>query len=222
MNEDNFYYIMDYSGNYYRLNGEDELVVADVKDATIFTDDQIQDRLVGKKAAFYCPVPADGEAEINVQEESEDEYVSHVKDIIYEEVHDPVEKSVASYDLSEINWKEYLTHFTYMEEGAKEYHDSLTEKLSDVDQKICDILHYIELCETDAEEDTDLIELLRICRENRRNIKDEELKVEYFRTNLGTNANVLKAKQALKGIQGLENRTRDRDTRGFLKTTPDA
>ena len=31
MNEDNFYYIMDYSGNYYRLNGEDELVVADVK-----------------------------------------------------------------------------------------------------------------------------------------------------------------------------------------------
>ena len=206
MNEDNFYYIMDYSGNYYRLNGEDELVVADVKDATIFTDDQIQDRLVGKKAAFYCPVPADGEAEINVQEESEDEYVSPVKDIIYEEVHDLVEKSVASYDLSEINWKEYLTHFTYMAEGAKEYHDSLTEKLSDVDQKICDILHYIELCETDAEEDTDLIELLRICRENRRNIKDEELKVEYFRTNLGTNANVLKAKQALKGIQGLENR----------------
>ena len=136
MNEDNFYYIMDYSGNYYRLNGEDELVVADVKDATIFTDDQIQDRLVGKKAAFYCPVPADGEAEINVQEESEDEYVSPVKDIIYEEVHDLVEKSVASYDLSEINWKEYLTHFTYMAEGAKEYHDSLTEKLSDVDQKI--------------------------------------------------------------------------------------
>ena len=67
-----------------------------------------------------------------------------------------------------------------------------------MDQKICDILHYIELCETDAEEDTDLIELLRICRENRRNIKDEELKVEYFRTNLGTNTNVLKAKQALK------------------------
>ena len=119
MNEDNFYYIMDYSGNYYRLNGEDELVVADVKDATIFTDDQIQDRLVGKKAAFYCTVPADGEAEINVQEESEDEYVSPVKDIIYEEVHDPVEKSVASYDLSEINWKEYLTHFTYMAEGAR-------------------------------------------------------------------------------------------------------
>ena len=42
MNEDNFYYIMDYSGNYYRLNGEDELVVADVKDATIFTGGLIQ------------------------------------------------------------------------------------------------------------------------------------------------------------------------------------
>ena len=75
MNEGNFYYIMDYSGNYYRLNSEDELVVADVEDATIFTGDQIHDRLVGKKAAFYCPVPADGEAEIKVQEESEDEYV---------------------------------------------------------------------------------------------------------------------------------------------------
>lgn len=52
----------------------------------------------------------------------------------------------------------------------------------------------------------DLIELLRVCRENRRDIKDESSRIEYFQSNLGTNANVAKAKQALKSIRGLKTR----------------
>mgnify|MGYP007064544075 CR=1 FL=1 len=64
----------------------------------------------------------------------------------------------------EMDWAEYLTHFTYLVEGLKDYRDELSKKHSDIDQKICDILHYIELCETDDNEAADLVELLRVCR----------------------------------------------------------
>ena len=113
---------------------------------------------------------------------------------------------MSSYDLSEIDWAEYLTHFTYLVEGLKDYREQLAKKHSDIEQKICDILHYIELCETNEEEAIDLVELLRVCRENRRDIKDELQRIEYFQNNFGTNMNVAKAKQALKCIKGLETR----------------
>ena len=84
--------------------------------------------------------------------------------------------------------------------------EELSKKHSDIDQKISDILHYIELCETNDNEATDLVELLRVCRENRRDIKDELQRIKYFQTGFGTNANVIRAKQALKSIKGLETR----------------
>lgn len=226
MGTDSLYYIMDYSGNYYRTNHTDQLVaVANEQDATVFTFAQANSRIcVGKKAAFYCMIPVedktdDTEAEDMVVEEDSnktileeqgkmnaDEYVSLVKELTYDEVTDQVEKNVSSYDLSEMDWEEYLTHFTYLVAGLKDYRDELAKKHSDIDQKICDILHYIELCETNDEEAIDLVELLRVCRENRRGIKDELQRIEYFQNNLGTNANAAKAKQALKCIKGLEKR----------------
>lgn len=45
-----------------------------------------------------------------------------------------------------------------------------------------------------------------MCRENRRDIKDEIQRIEYFQSYFGTNSNVAKAKQALKSIKGLETR----------------
>ncbi len=229
MGTNSLYYIMDYSGNYYRTNHEDQLVaVACEQDATVFTFAQANSRIsVGKKAAFYCMVPVDGgtdevsetesetvrleeEPDENIMEEQEnietDEYISPVKELIYDEVTDQIEKNVSSYDLSEMDWAGYLTHFTYLVAGLKDYRDDLAKKHSDIDQKICDILHYIELCETNNEEAIDLVELLRVCRENRRDIKDELQRIEYFQNNLGTNANAAKAKQALKCIKGLETR----------------
>lgn len=124
----------------------------------------------------------------------------------YDEVEEQVEKNVFSYDLSEMDWAEYLTHFTYIVAGIGKYRDEINRKLSDIDKKICDVLHYIELCETDDQEAVDLVELLRVCRENRREIKDELTRVEYFQINLGTSANAGKARQALKSIQGLDTR----------------
>ena len=228
METDSLYYIMDYSGHYYRTNKADQLVaVAGEQDATVFTFAQANSRIcVGKKAAFYCIVPIEENVEdmsrevsgsdeisdnfsalsVEEQEENNDEYVSPIKELTYDEVMEPIEKNVASYDLSEMDWAEYLTHFTYLVEGLKDYRDELSKKHSDVEQKICDILHYIELCETDDNEATDLIELLRVCRENRRDIKDELQRIEYFQNSFGTNTNVTKAKQALKSIKGLEKR----------------
>lgn len=229
MGTDSLYYIMDYSGNYYRTNQSDQLVaVAGEQDATVFTFAQANRRIcVGKKASFYCMVPNEEKADdMNVEEPksdeiddtsstfpveeqeniTEDEFVSPIKELTYDEVSEPVEKNVASYDLSEMDWEEYLTHFTYLVEGLKDYREELSKKHSDIDQKICDILHYIELCETDEKEAADLVELLRVCRENRRDVKDELQRIEYFQNNFGTNANAAKAKQALKCIKGLETR----------------
>ena len=228
METDSLYYIMDYSGHYYRTDKANQLVaVAGEQDATVFTFAQANSRIcVGKKAAFYCMVPIEENVEdmsrevsgsdeisdnfsalpVEEQEENNDEYVSPIKELTYDEVMEPIEKNVASYDLSEMDWAEYLTHFTYLVEGLKDYRDELSKKHSDIEQKICDILHYIELCETDDNEAVDLIELLRVCRENRRDIKDELQRIEYFQNSFGTNTNVTKAKQALKSIKGLEKR----------------
>lgn len=209
MNFDTLYYIRDYSGNYYKVDNNDQLVVADSeKNAMIFTYAQANRRLsAGKKMAFYYMEQIqEGAVEMEAADEEECEYTSTVKELTYDEVAEQVDKNAASYDLSEIDWEEYLEHFAYVAEGLKNYRDELSKKQSDMDQKICDILHYIELCETDDREAIDLIELLRVCRENRRDIMDELSRIEYFQSNLGTNANVDKAKQALKSIRGLETR----------------
>ena len=228
MGTDSLYYIMDYSGHYYRTDKSDQLVaVAGEQDATVFTFAQANSRIcVGKKASFYCMVPIEetgedmnGEASrgdkisdnfdalpVCIQEENNDEYVSPIKELTYDEITEPIVKNAASYNLSEMDWAEYLTHFTYLVEGLNDYREELSKKHSDIDQKICDILHYIELCETDDNEAVDLVELLRVCRENRRYIKDELQRVEYFQAGFGTSANIIKAKQALKSIKGLETR----------------
>ena len=217
MGTDSLYYIMDYSGNYYRTNQADQLVaVAGEQDATVFTFAQANSRMgVGKKADFYCMVPIEEKTDhtetdafaLEEQKNTDkEENVSPIKELTYDEMPDQVEKNVSSYNLSEMDWAEYLTHFTYLVEGLKDYREELAKKHSDIEQKICDILHYIELCETNDEEAIDLVELLRVCRENRRDIKDELQRIEYFQNNLGTNANVAKAKQALKCIKGLETR----------------
>ena len=59
MGTDSLYYIIDYSGHYYRTDKSDQLVaVAGEQDATVFTFAQTNSRIcVGKKASFYCMVP---------------------------------------------------------------------------------------------------------------------------------------------------------------------
>ena len=169
MGADSLYYIRDYSGNYYRINNVNELVaVRNETDATVFNYDQAKSHIgTGKKSAFYRAIPIETEDgndggdiafnSVEVREEpdveEQDEDISVVKELTYNEILEQSEKSVCAYNLSEMNWTEYLTHFTYVVEGLKDYRDELNKKQSDVDQKICDILHYIELCQMDDEQE---------------------------------------------------------------------
>lgn len=105
------------------------------------------------------------------------------------------------YDMSKINWKEYMLHFSYVVSGIKNYQDKLNEALSDVDMKISDILHYVEFNELYEEDSLQLMELLKQYREERRQIKDEQNKVECFQKAIGTSENVAKAKAGVKQIE---------------------
>ena len=90
MGADSLCYIMDYSGNYYRINEADQLVTAGSKEgASVLTFSQANGRIgAGKKAAFYCMIPAE---EKNVEEENvESGLVSSVKELAYEEVQEGI------------------------------------------------------------------------------------------------------------------------------------
>lgn len=215
---DQFYYIMDYSCNYYRVDSMNQLVaVGNENDATVFSFSEADKRIgSGGKSKFYYMTPVEMQKEdsqdweqVHEQEEIYDQIetnVSAVRELTAAEIPEDVEKSISEYDLSKMDWQEYITHFTFIAAGIKEYRESLIKAESDVDQKVCDVLHYIELCDTSQDEAADLVELLRVCRENRRDIKDEILRVDTFQRNLGTSANVAKAKETLKAIKGLEKR----------------
>lgn len=208
---DKLYYIMDYSGHYFRLNDKDDLVIArDMDEAAVFSFVEANRRINGgHKSKFYMMTPVEeGHVEYGQNEEE-------AKDLRKNEIHPASSElieptatiaSTLSYELSEIDWKEYLTHFTYVIGALSGYRDSLIKAESDVDLKICDILHYIELCDTATEESVSLVDLLKECREHRRNVKDEIIRLDAFQRNVGTSANLAKAKEALKCITGLETR----------------
>ncbi len=65
MGTDSLYYIMDYSGHYYRTNQAEQLVAAaGEQEATVFTLAQANRHIgVGKKASFYCMVPIEEQTE---------------------------------------------------------------------------------------------------------------------------------------------------------------
>lgn len=192
-----WYYIMDKGFFYYRLNNNSQLVVAMSKDeADIFSYDEAKRRIGnGKKSQFYCMIPTEQEEGV-LMEETSNQQMNSVPKLIQ---HD-------TYDLSELDWKEYLTQFSYIVSSVKVYHDELTEQLSEVDLKISDIMHYIEMYELSDEESIYVMEQLKGYREQRRDIKDKMLISDTFGRLIGTSANIEKSKETIRAITGLENR----------------
>ncbi len=216
---------MDYSGNYFRVNDRDDLVIAkNMDEAAIFSFVEANKRINGgHKSKFYMMTPVeDGNEEYQKEEEEltvtgniASAIISVAKDLKKPEEQSRVTTSqtrcyeaapALSYELSDIDWKEYLMHFSYVIKALSGYRDSLIKAESDVDLKICDILHYIELCETSTEEAAGLVDLLKECREHRRDVKDEIIRLDAFQRTVGTSANLAKANEALKCITGLETR----------------
>lgn len=211
------YYIMDAKSHYYRTNEKNQLVVASGEmDATVFSFTEANKRIgSGAKSKFYfmVAVPEEEQGEFKVVEESCEsveeevrEVTSAAKELVENEMQEECGKEVLEHELADIDWKAFLEQFIGVAENVGDYKAQLTKAESDVDQKICDVLHYIELCDLNCEESADLVELLKVCRENRRIIKDALFCADTFQRNLGTNVNLCKAKEALKAVKGLDNR----------------
>lgn len=83
---------------------------------------------------------------------------------------------------------------------------SLTSQLSEVDQKICDIMHYIEMYDLSDCENLSVMEQLKLYREQRRTIKDNMLISDTFHRLIGTSNNIAKSKETIKAIDGLGKR----------------
>ncbi|MBQ6815406.1 MAG: hypothetical protein IJP13_07710 [Lachnospiraceae bacterium] len=221
---DSLYHIVDGSGNYYRVNSNEQLVVATNRnEAGIFNFVEANQRIGGgRKAHFYSVISIDEYEEkecVYVEEnittfptkamtvaEEEDYYV--VSEQVASEKNNKVSKSSMDlpYDLRKIDWLEYMTHFAYVASATKDYHQELNEQLSKVDMEICDIMHLIELYDLGIDEMTDVMGKLKQCREYRRDIKDEMHNIENFKKYLGTTDNIAKAKSGVKQIEKLQYR----------------
>lgn len=202
---DKWYYIMDKGFFYYRLNQKGQLVATANKDeADIFSYEEGCRRIGnGRKANFYALVSTDEDV-VEIEEHEKAQFaVVDATFIEKEQVSGLVENA---YDLSKLDWLEYIRQFLYISSSAKAYHDELNEQLSEVDQKICDILHYIELYELSETESLEIMEQLKQFREERREIKDCSIKIDTFTRLLGTSGNASKSKEAIRAIEGLKNR----------------
>ena len=248
------HHIVDGYGNYYRINGNNQLIVATGREnAGVFTFFEANQRIGGgKKSYFYSAVPIDEDEETEygqieyesteeemeekhmedeqtegmqaedvqsfiIGERGENNHINHIisdkQDTYYSDYvsedcseSDTEIKMCLPYDMKCIDWKEYLTHFCYIASEVHNYQDELNQSLSDIDMQICDILHYIELYNLDTEDDIRMIELLKECREQRRDVKDEMLRIECFQKAIGNSSNVARAKDGIKQINKLDTR----------------
>ena len=107
-------------------------------------------------------------------------------------------------DLADVDWVELLQNLIYISAMLPEYKERLQADHSKIEQRICDILHYVELYDYDDQDALEMMEHLREAREKRRIIKNEMFRVERFQNSIGSNANAIRAKDALKQIKGKE------------------
>lgn len=217
---------MDGNGNYYRINDNNQLVAAKDRDEADFFDLRTaNDRIgTGKKAKFYYTIPVDDLEQTENEmlsgfDEEEDTSDNVTKESVTvvsirpekKEVEIPMvsyndNKSINEYDIENIDWLAYMQHFTFLAKASTDYIEKLSARISDVDKEMCDLLHYIELYDLSEEEMIDVTERIKDSRLRRREIKDEYTKVEWFKKEFATNANVIKANSVIGQMRKLNNR----------------
>lgn len=232
------HYIVDRSGNFYRINGNDQLVAASGReDAGVFGFLEANQRIGGgKKAQFYSAVPVDeyeGTDEAKAALPTEQKKSANTAPRMEEAYKPDPERSDAAiceseskmslpYDMKCIDWKEYLTHFCYIAANVHNYIDELNQELSDLDMQTCDMVHYIELYDQNEEDSIRLIALLKECREQRRDVKDEMNRVEWFQRAIGSSSNIAKARDGIKQMDKLKTRVyHPRKLKALFKDCPE-
>ena len=96
--------------------------------------------------------------------------------------------------IEQIKTTNWLWQFCYMASMVGRRNDELTKELSEVNQEICDVLHWVELYDLTEKEEIHSIELLKDARQRRRDIKDEMTCLDYFQTSFGTEKMLLRQK----------------------------
>lgn len=84
-----------------------------------------------------------------------------------------------------IDWAELSAAQQELYNSIIEYNENLNSSLSQVDKEICDIEHYIEFTVLSAAKGYQVYRMLRDRLLNRRSIKDEMLRVDYFIASTG-------------------------------------
>ena len=199
------YYIIDTFGNYYCLNGSNELVSAPgIEEAGIFSYLEATAKLSDRKRSrFYKMVPVSGEC---LKKEASKRMMSLSPDSGLSNQQQPegkLFKDVA--DLAEVDWVELMTNLVYINTMLPAYKEKLQADLSETELLIIDLMHFIEIYEYDDRKALEIMERIREAREKRRIIKNEIFRVDCFRNAIGSNANAAKVKEALKQIHGKEN-----------------
>lgn len=172
--KDELFYVMDFSQNYYCLDSNNQLVIAKSKDvARIFSLQEVRSKLEGKKkASFYRIVTVDGNkmvtSDMLFKMNTEKNYDEEVK------------REEAEYDISKIDWHEYLEQFCYLVSGSQKYFSDLQKQQSDVDMELSDLMHYVELFEVMPEEESKILEAIKDARSRRRKIMDSTEALKLF------------------------------------------
>lgn len=191
------FYIVDMSYNYYKLDEKGNLVVArDSDEATTFSIKEANARVgTGRKAKFYQIIEA---PEIVMTPVTKEE-------IPTAQAEEPENKSMM-FDSLQNNWEELLSNLCYMSDHIGEYQDRLNDMLSNVDQEICDIMHYIEFNELTDDEVIMTGRMLQERRRHRRDIKDEMQKTALMRETFLDGNFGIKVQQSLELMVRMKDR----------------
>ncbi len=195
------YHIVDTSGNYYKLNEKNNLVIArDSSEATLFTIREANARIgTGRRARFYNLLEVDATPmPIAVPElEPEESYEAPELDTF---------ETPTMFDGLHNDWESMLTNLCYMSDHMSAYQNNLNQMLSDVDKEICDIMHYLEFSDLNDSEMLRASRMLQERRRKRREIKDEMDKTALMRSTFLDGAFGIKVQQSLEVMEKMKER----------------
>lgn len=193
------YHIVDTSGNYYKLNEKDNLVVArNSNEATLFSLFEANSRIgSGRKARFYNVIEA---VDIALVEDD----ITVAEDSTMPEL-DRFE-TPTMFDGLHNDWESMLTNLCYMSDHMSDYQSNLAQMLSDVDKEISDIMHYLELNDLEDNEMLKASKMLQERRRYRREIKDEMDKTALMKSTFLDGAFGIKVQQSLEIMERMKNR----------------
>lgn len=200
MDTEKRYHIVDTSGNYYKLNEKDNLVVARNSDeATLFSLREANSRIgSGRKAHFYNVLEAVDIAHVEENATvAEGSYPAPELDSF---------ETPTMFDGLHNDWESMLTNLCYMSDHMSDYQSNLAQMLSDVDKEICDIMHYLELNDLEDIEMLKASKMLQDRRRHRREIKDEMDKTALMKSTFLDGAFGIKVQQSLEIMERMKNR----------------